>query len=155
MALSSEPEEERVQKNRRQLQEQIYIKNDSLCIIFRKISKLEYLSNACACPDLADESKIQVSRLYEALICDEIDTTAARWERSEKLAKSWWITSLFLFQWWCCSLNLTSFYFRGPRNEVRCSSSELPPGENDSRNLPRAGESLLSFFFNDGVPVWT
>jgi hypothetical protein len=73
--LSSEPEEESVQKNRRQLQEQIHIKNDNLCIIFQKISKLEHLSNACACPDLAEESKIQVSRLYHdvALICDEID----------------------------------------------------------------------------------
>ena len=77
--LSSEHEEESVQKNRRQLQEQIQIKNDNLCIIFQKISKLEHLSNACACPDLAEESKNQVSPLYhdEALICDEIDRTAA------------------------------------------------------------------------------
>jgi hypothetical protein len=67
--------EERVQKNRRQLQEQIQIKNDNLSIIFQKISKLEYFSNACACPDLAEESKIKVSFLYHdaALICGEID----------------------------------------------------------------------------------
>ena len=31
--------------------------------------------------------------------------------------------------------------------------SILPRGENDPRNLPRAGESLLSFFFNVGVAV--
>ena len=33
------------------------------------------MSNACACPDLAEESKIQVSLLSHdaALICDEID----------------------------------------------------------------------------------
>ena len=28
-------------------------------------------------------------------------------------------------------------------------------GENDLRNLSRAGESLISFFFNDGVAVLT
>ncbi len=28
-------------------------------------------------------------------------------------------------------------------------------GENDMRNLSRAGESLISFFFNDGVAVLT
>ena len=73
--LSSEDAEESVQKNRRQLQEHIQIKNDNLRITFLKISKLEHLSNACACPDLAEESKIQVSLLSHdaALICDEID----------------------------------------------------------------------------------
>ena len=73
--LSCEDGEERVQKNRRQLQEQIQIKNGNLSITFQKISKLEHLSNACACPDLAEESKIKVSFLYHdaALICDEID----------------------------------------------------------------------------------
>jgi hypothetical protein len=73
--LSSEDAEESFQKNRRQLQEHIQIKNDNLRIIFQKISKLEHLSNACACPDLAEESKIQVSLLSHdaALICDEID----------------------------------------------------------------------------------
>ena len=34
-------------------------------------------------------------------------------------------------------------------------SSVMPPGENDLRNLSRAGESLISFFFNDGVAVLT
>ena len=73
--LSCEDDEEMVQKNRRQLQEQIQIKNDNLSIIFQKISKLDHLSNVCACPDLAEESKIKVSFLYHdaALICDEID----------------------------------------------------------------------------------
>jgi len=73
--LSSEHAEESVQKNRRQLQEQIQIKNDNLIIIFQKISKLEYLSNACACPDLAEDSIVQVSFLHHdaALIFDEID----------------------------------------------------------------------------------
>ena len=39
--------------------------------------------------------------------------------------------------------------------ETKCVavSSVLPPGESDPRNLPRAGESLLSFFFNVGVAV--
>ena len=39
--------------------------------------------------------------------------------------------------------------------ETKCVavSSVLPPGGNDPRNLPRAGESLLSFFFNVGVAV--
>ena len=75
LTLSSEHAEESVQKNRRQLQEQIQIKNDNLSIIFQKISKLEHLSNKCACPDLAEESKIKVSFLFHdaALICDEID----------------------------------------------------------------------------------
>ena len=59
--LSCEDAEESVQKNLRQLQEQIQIKNDNLSIIFQKISKLEHLSNACACPDLAEESKIKFS----------------------------------------------------------------------------------------------
>ena len=73
--LSSEDAEESVQKNRRQLQEHIQIKNDNLRIIFQKISKSEHLSNACACPDLAEESKIKVSFLHHdaALIADEID----------------------------------------------------------------------------------
>ena len=43
--LSCEDAEESVQKNLRQLQEQIQIKNDNLSIIFQKISKLEHLSN--------------------------------------------------------------------------------------------------------------
>ena len=73
--LSCEDAEESVQINLRQLQEQIQIKNDILSIIFQKISKLEHLSHACACPDLAVESKIKVSFLFHdaALICDEID----------------------------------------------------------------------------------
>ena len=45
LTLSSEHTEESVQKNRRQLQEQIQVKNDSLSIIFQMIYKLEYLSN--------------------------------------------------------------------------------------------------------------
>jgi len=75
--LSSEHEhtEESVHKNRKQLHEHIQIKNDNLIIIFQKISKLEYLSNACACRDLTQESIVQVSFLYHdaALIFDEID----------------------------------------------------------------------------------
>ena len=41
--------------------------------------------------------------------------------------------------------------------ETKCVavSSVMPPGENDLRNLSRAGESLISFFFNDGVVVLT
>ena len=71
----SDHAEESVQKNRRQLQEQIQIKSDSLIIIFQKIYKLEYLSNKCACPDLAEHSIDQVSFLHHnaALIFDEID----------------------------------------------------------------------------------
>ena len=73
--LSSEHAEESIQKNRRQLQEQIQIEKDNLIIIFQKISKLEYLSNACACPDLAEDSIVQVFFLHHdaALIFDEID----------------------------------------------------------------------------------
>ena len=73
--LSSEHAEESIQKNRRQLQEQIQIKNDNLRIIFQNISKLECLSNACVCPDLAEDSIIQVSLLHHdaAPIFDEID----------------------------------------------------------------------------------
>ena len=39
--------------------------------------------------------------------------------------------------------------------ETKCVavSSVLLPGENDPRNLSRAGESLISFIFNDGVAV--
>ena len=33
--------------------------------------------------------------------------------------------------------------------------SVMPPCENHLRNLSRAGESLISFFFNDGVAVLT
>ena len=71
--LSSEHAEESVQKNRRQLQEQIQIKSDSLSIIFQMMYKLEYLSNKCACPDLAKDSIDQVSFLHHdaALIFDE------------------------------------------------------------------------------------
>ena len=39
--------------------------------------------------------------------------------------------------------------------ETKCVavSSVLPPGENDRRNVPRAGELLLSFFFSVRVAV--
>ena len=75
LTLSSEHAEESVQKNRRQLQEQIQVKNDSLSIIFQMIYKLEYLSNKCACPDLAKDSIDQVSFLHHdaELIVDEIE----------------------------------------------------------------------------------
>ena len=75
LTLSSEHAEESVQKNRRQLQEQIQVKNDSLSIIFQMIYKLEYLSNKCACPDLAEDSIDQVSFLHHdaELIVDEIE----------------------------------------------------------------------------------
>ena len=75
LTLSSEHAEESVQKNRRQLQEQIQIKFDSLSIIFQMIYKLEYLSNKCACPDLAKDSIDQVSFLHHdaELIVDEIE----------------------------------------------------------------------------------
>ena len=74
-SLSSEDAEESVQKNRRQLQEQIQIKSDSLSIIFQKMYKLEYLSKKCACPNLAEDSIDQVSfpNHDAALIVDEID----------------------------------------------------------------------------------
>ena len=74
ITLSSEHAEESVQKNLRQLQEQIQIKSDSLSIIFQMIYKLEYLSNKCACPDLAEDSIDQVSFLHHdaALIVDRM-----------------------------------------------------------------------------------
>ena len=39
--------------------------------------------------------------------------------------------------------------------ETKCVavSSVMPPGENDLRNLSRAGESLFSSFFKVGVAV--
>ena len=44
-------------------------------VLFLKISKVEYLSKACACRNLADDSKLQVSSLHykAALLLDEVD----------------------------------------------------------------------------------
>ena len=57
------------------MDEQLQTKNDEIRILFLKISKVEYLSKACACRDLADDSKLQVSSLHykAALLLDEVD----------------------------------------------------------------------------------
>ena len=59
----------------KELDEQLQTKNDEIRILFLKISKVEYLSKACACRDLADDSKLQVSSLHykAALLLDEVD----------------------------------------------------------------------------------
>ena len=62
-------------KNLKELDEQLQTKNDEIRILFLKISKVQYLSKACACRDLADDSKLQVSSLHykAALLLDEVD----------------------------------------------------------------------------------
>ena len=57
------------------MDEQLQTKIDEIRILFLKISKVEYLSKACACRDLADDSKLQVSSLHykAALLLDEVD----------------------------------------------------------------------------------
>ena len=64
-----------VEKILKVLDEQLQTKNDEIRILFLKISKVEYLSKACACRDLADDSKSQVSSLHykAALLLDEVD----------------------------------------------------------------------------------
>ena len=62
-------------KNLKELDEQLQTKNDEIRILFLKISKVQYLLKACACRDLADDSKLQVSSLHykAALLLDEVD----------------------------------------------------------------------------------
>ena len=57
------------------MDEQLQTKIDEIRILFLKISKVEYLSKACACRDLADDSELQVSSLHykAALLLDEVD----------------------------------------------------------------------------------
>ena len=64
-----------VEKILKELDEQLQTKNDEIRILFLKISKVQYLSKACACRDLADDSKLQVSSLHykAALLLDEVD----------------------------------------------------------------------------------
>ena len=70
-----EQQQQIVEKNLKELDEQLQTKNDEIRILFLKISKVQYLSKACACRDLADDSKLQVSSLHykAALLLDEVD----------------------------------------------------------------------------------
>jgi hypothetical protein len=73
ITLSSEHAEESVQKNRRQLQEQIQIKSDSLSIIFQMIYTLEYVSNSARVRILQKIALIK-------FIFDEIDRMQHEWD---------------------------------------------------------------------------
>jgi hypothetical protein len=70
-----EQQQQIVEKILKELDEKLQTKNDEIRILFLKISKVEYLSKACACRDLADDSTLQVSSLHykAALLLDEID----------------------------------------------------------------------------------
>ena len=79
LTLSSEHAEESVQKNRRQLQEQIQIKSDSLSIIFQMIYTLEYVSNS-ARVDLAEHEHL----LQNASLIDFRGNSFSKYLVSEK-----------------------------------------------------------------------